>query len=177
MPTQEKIEAVADLRQRVEDATGVYLAEYKGLNVKDISDLRLQMRKSGAQMMVVKNRLLNLALEGTCAEDLKAYLTGPNAVIFCTEDGVSPAKTMAEFARTHDVLTWKGGYVEGAVFDAAGMSRLAALPPKQELMAAVVGAVAAPVTGLVLTLSGLVSDLVYTLQAVADKQGETAQAS
>ncbi len=174
MPTQEKIETVAELRRRVENAAGVYLAEYKGLNVKDISELRGLVRKAGAQMIVVKNRLLNLAVEGTAAEGLREFLTGPNAVIFCEADAVAPAKTIAEFAKTHDVLTWKGGYVEGAVFDGKGMTRVAELPPKQELIAAVVGGVAAPVTGLVFTLSGLVSDLVYTLQAVADKQGEAA---
>ncbi len=174
MPTQEKIETVAELRQRVESAAGIYLAEYKGLSVKDISDLRKQVRKSGAQMIVVKNRLLNLAVAGTAAEGLQAHLKGPNAVIFCDADGVAPAKTIAEFARTHDVVTWKGGFVEGAVFDAAGMARVAELPPKQELIASVVGGVAAPVNGLVMTLSGLVSDVVYTLQAVADKRGEAA---
>lgn len=174
MPTQEKIETVADLKQRIENAAGIYLAEYKGLSVKDISDLRLQMRKAGAQMIVVKNRLLNLAIADTPAEGLKAFLKGPNAVFFCDQDAVAPAKAIAEFARTRDVVKWKGGYVDGAVFDGAGMARVAELPPKQDLIAAVVGGVAAPVTGLVYTLSGLVSDLVYTLQAVADKQGEAA---
>lgn len=174
MPTQEKIETVAELRQRVERSAGIYLAEYKGLSVKDISDLRQQMRKIGAQMIVVKNRLLNLAVAGTPAEGLKAHLKGPNAVIFCDQDAVTPAKTIADFAKTHDVVTWKGGYVEGAVFDAAGMARVAELPPKPQLIASVVAGVAAPVTGLVYTLSGLVSDLVYTVQAVADKKGEAA---
>jgi large subunit ribosomal protein L10 len=174
MPTQEKIETVATLRERVQSAAAVYLAEYKGLSVKDISDLRKQVRKSGAQMIVVKNRLLNLAVAGTPAEGLQAFLKGPNAVVFCDADAVAPAKVIAEFARTHDVVTWKGGYVEGAVFDGAGMTRVAELPPKQELIASVVGGVAAPVTGLVHTLGGLVSDLVYTLQAVADKRGEAA---
>jgi len=174
MPTQEKIETVAALKQRIEQAAGIFLAEYKGLNVKEISALRLQMRKAGAQMIVVKNRLLNLALAGTAAEGLQAHLKGPNAVFFCEQDAMAPAKAIADLARTRDVVKWKGGYVEGAVFDGAGMARVAELPPKQELIAAVVGGVAAPVTGLVFTLSGIVSDLVYTLQAVADKQGEAA---
>lgn len=174
MPTQEKIEHVAELKQRVEQAAGIYLAEYKGLNVKDASELRQKIRKDGAQMIVTKNRLLNLAFEGTAAAELTKHLKGPNAVIFCDEDGITPAKTIAEFAKTHAVVVWKGGLVEGAVFDAAGMARVAELPPKPQLVASVVGAVASPVNGLVHTLSGVVSDLVFTLQAVADKQGEAA---
>jgi large subunit ribosomal protein L10 len=174
MPTQEKIETVAELRRRVETSAGVYLAEYKGLSVKDISALRQQVRKDGGQMIVVKNRLLNLAVAGTAAEGLKSFLKGPNAVIFCEQDAVAPAKSIAEFAKTHDVVKWKGGYVEGAVFDGEGMAKVAELPPKQQLIAMVVAGVASPVTGFVNTLGGLVSDLVYTLQSVADKKGEAA---
>lgn len=174
MPTQEKMQTVAELRERITSSRGVYLAEYKGLNVKDISQLRQQIRKDGAQMMVVKNRLLNLAIQGTEAEGLQAFLTGPNAVIFCDQDAVAPAKAIAEFAKTHPVLAWKGGFVEGSVFDAAGIARVAELPPRQELLASVVGGISAPVSGLVFTLSGLVSDLVYTLKAVADKKNEAA---
>jgi len=174
LPTQEKVQTVAELHERINRCNGVYLAEYKGLNVKDISELRQQVRKDGAEMVVVKNRLLKLAVQDTPAEGLIEFLTGPNAVIFCEEDAAAPAKTLSAFAKTHPVLTWKGGYVEGNVFDAAGMIKVAELPPRQELLASVVGGISAPVSGLVFTLSGLVSDLVYTLQSVADKKGEAA---
>jgi large subunit ribosomal protein L10 len=171
MPTQVKIDKVAELRERVQNSAGIYLAEYKGLNVKDVSDLRRQVLKNGAEMMVIKNRLLNIAIDGTAAEGLKGFLKGPNAVFFCDADPVSPAKTIAEFAVKHDVLVWKGGYVDGSIVDAAGMARVAQLPSKQELLASVVGAIASPVSGLVFTLSGLVRDLVYTIDAVAEKKG------
>jgi len=72
------------------------------------------------------------------------------------------------------VVKWKGGYVDGAVYDGAGMAKVADLPPKQLLIAMVVAGVASPVTGFVNTLSGLLSDLVYTLQSVADKKDEAA---
>jgi large subunit ribosomal protein L10 len=174
MPTQAKIDAIAELRARIEGSAAVYLAEYKGLNVKDISDLRKQVRKHGAQMIVVKNRLLNLALAGTAAEGLAEYLQGPNAVIFCDADPVTPAKAIADFAKTHDVVAWKGGWVDGTVFDGKGIARVAELPPRDQLIAMAVGAIASPLSGFVFTLSGLVSDLVYTLQAVADKREEAA---
>ena len=170
MPTQQKVETVAQLKQRVQQAAGIYLAEYKGLNVRDIADLRRQVRELGAQVMVVKNRLLKLALEGTTAAGLQQFLTGPNAAVFCDRDALAPAKAMQEFAKTHEVLTWKAGFVEGSLVDASGMARIADLPSKKEILAGVVGGIGAPLSGLVFTLSGLVSDLVYTLQAVADKK-------
>jgi len=174
MPTQAKIETVAELKQRVEQAQGIYLVEYKGLNVKDVSELRRQVRAAGAEMIVVKNSLLNLAIAGSQAEGLNAYLTGPNAAIFCDADAVAPAKVIQDFRKTHDPLVWKAGYLEGAVFDAAGMQKVADLPSRQEIVAGVVGGVAAPLSGFVNTLGGLVSELVFTLQAVADKKQEAA---
>lgn len=170
MPTQAKIDKVAELREQVERSAGIYLAEYKGLNVKDVSLLRNSVRKVGAEMFVAKNRLLKLAVEGTPAEGLVEYLKGPNAVFFCADDPVTPAKTISEFARTHEVVTWKGGCVDGTIVDAEGMAKVANLPTKQELLASVVGGISAPVSGLVFTLSGLVSDLVFTLESVADKK-------
>lgn len=170
MPTLEKEQTVEQLRERVQRAAGVYLVEYKGLNVRDISELRKQVRQADAQMIVVKNRLLKLAIEGTPAAALEPFLKGPNAAFFCEGDAFAPAKTIEEFAKTHEVLKWKGGFVDGLLMDGAGMSKIASLPPKTEILAGVVGGVAAPLTGLVFTLSGLVSDLVYTLQAVADKR-------
>lgn len=174
MPTQAKIETVAELRRRVEQSQGIYLVEYKGLNVKNISELRRRIREAGAEMIVVKNRLLNLALSETPAEGLGGYLKGPNAVIFCDADALAPAKVMQEFQRSNEALVWKAGYVDGTVLDEAGMKRIADLPSKPEIVAGVVGAVAGPLSGLVFTLNGLVSELVFTLQAVADKRQEAA---
>jgi large subunit ribosomal protein L10 len=152
----------------------MYLAEYKGLNVKGISQLRRRIREAGGEMVVAKNRLLNLAIAGTGAEGLNAYLKGPNAVIFCEADALAPAKVMQEFQKTNEALVWKGGFVDGTVLDANGMKRIADLPSKQEIIAGVVGTVAGPLSGLVFTLGGLVSELVFTLQAVADKKQEAA---
>lgn len=170
MPTAKKREAVEELRQMVEKSAGVYLAEYKGLSVKDISELRREIGKNGAQMLVVKNRLLKLAVDGTPAAPLADFMTGPNAAIFCLEDGITPAKAVQTFAKTRDVVKWKGGIVEGSIVDAGGMSRIAELPSKTEILSSVVGAIASPLSGFVNTLGGLVSDLVYTLDAVADKK-------
>jgi|LSQX01.1.fsa_nt_gb large subunit ribosomal protein L10 len=170
MPTQEKIELVGELRQLVEDSTGLYLTRYQGLNVKAISELRREIGKAGGAMLVSKNRLLKIALQGTKAEGLTDYLTGPNAAIFCPSDPVGPAKAVQEFAKTHDSVSWQGGYIDGQIVDGAGMAAVASLPSRDELLASVVGAISAPVSGLVGTLNSLLSDVVYTLQAVADKK-------
>jgi large subunit ribosomal protein L10 len=170
VPTAKKQEAVEVMREMAEKSAGIYLAEYKGLSVKDVSLLRRAIAKQGAEMVVIKNRLFKLAVDGTPAQPLVEYMTGPNAAIFCLEDGIAPAKTIQDFARTHEVVKWKGGFVEGSLIDAKGMVRIAELPSKPEILAGVVGAVAGPVNGFVGLLGTLVSDLVFTLEAVADKR-------
>lgn len=171
MPTEKKVQKVAELRDCALRSRGIYLAEYKGLTVREISELRQKIRAAGAQMIVVKNRLLKLALQDTPAAGLESFLQGPNAAIFCYEDDIAPAKAIAEFAQSHEQIKWKGGFLEGVIFDAKAVARIADLPPKPEIVANVVGAIASPLHGLVGVLQGLVSDLVYTLQAVADKRG------
>lgn len=171
MPTEKKVQKVAELRENAARSRGIYLAEYKGLTVREISELRQKIRGAGAQMIVVKNRLMKLALRDTPAAGLESFLTGPNAAIFCYEDDIAPAKVIAEFAQNHEAIKWKGGYLEGAIFDAQAMARIAALPPKPQIVANAIGAIAGPLQAMVGVLQGLVSDLVYTLQAVADKRG------
>lgn len=123
-------------------------------------------------MEVVKNRLLKIAIHGTEYEALDEELTGPNAVTYCGEDPIEPLKVLAEFAKKHDQPAVKAGVVEGRPVSTDEIAKLAQVPGRDELIASVVGGISAPVTGLVYTLSGLVSDLVFTLEAVADKRGE-----
>jgi large subunit ribosomal protein L10 len=122
-------------------------------------------------MMVVKNSLFRLAVADTAAEGIADLMIGPRAVVFCYGDQVAPAKAIKEFGDDHDdAITLKGGFGEGQVIDEAQANRMATLPSRDELIASVVGGVSSPVTGLVFTLNGIVSDFVYTLHAVADQK-------
>jgi len=159
------------LRQAASEAQGIYLAELTGLSVGEASEVRGLVLDAGGRIRVVKNRLFRLALEGTDFEPLTEYLTGPNAVVFCGDDPIGPLKAFTQFAREHELAPVKAGMVEGQMVSAERARDLAALPGREGLVAQVVGAVASPVNDFVLTLSGVVSEMVYTLQAVADKLG------
>jgi len=144
--------------------------EFPGLSVAQINDLRGRVLQTGARMHVVKNRLLKLAAAGTPFELLSEHLVGPNAVIFCPDDPIEPLKVVAEFLAANDMPPVKLGVVEGRVVGASDLDKLSKTPKRDELVALVVGGIASPLSGLVLTLNGLVSELVYTMQAVADKK-------
>lgn len=160
------------MREHLGQSGTIYLTAFEGLTVAEATELRGRLLESGGEMQVVKNRLLKIAITGTEFEAIGDELTGPNAVTYCGDDPIEPLKVLAEFARTHDQPPVKAGVVEGRTVSADEIQRLSQVPARDELMATVVGGFAAPITGLVFTLSGLVSEMVFTLQAVAEKRGE-----
>ncbi len=175
MPTEEKQAIVARLNEAVSSSISIYVAEFSQLSANDMNELRGHIGEADAELVVVKNRLFRLALAGTEAEGLAELITGPRAVIFCYSDAIAPAGALFRFGAAHsDVITLKGGFAEGEVLTEEQANFMATLPSRDELIANVVGGIASPITGLVFTLSGLVSDLVFTLQAVADQKNESA---
>ncbi len=171
MPTEEKRQAVAELRATIEQSSAFYIAEFSGIQANAMNVLRGAIADADASMFVVKNRLFKLAVADTAAEAICDQMIGPRAVIFCHTDPVAPAKAIKEFGdKNNDAITIKGGFSDGRILDEAEANRMATVPSREELIASVVGGVAAPVTGLVFTLNGIVSDFVYTLQAVADQK-------
>jgi large subunit ribosomal protein L10 len=159
------------MRAALETSESVYLTAFQGLTVAEANDLRGQLREAGGRMQVVKNRLLRLALQDTQFEPLAEVLTGPNAVTYCGSDPIEPLKVLTKFATDHGQPPVKAGVVEGRLLTVDELERLAKVPPRDRLMAEVVGAFAGPVYGLVHVLGGPVSDLVFTLQAIVDQKG------
>lgn len=164
MPTQEKVEAVEDLRRRLQGVTTVVLTEYRGLTVQQLGELRRQLRAVSAQYKVVKNRLARRALAGTGLEPLGAHLTGPVGLVASTEDPVAVARTLQGFSRTNQALAIKAGYVDGQVLPAAGVRSLAELPSREALRAQLVGALQGPLAQLVGLLTAPHRELVYVLE-------------
>ena len=162
MPTQEKIESVEDLKRRLHGVKTVLLAEYRGLSVQQLSDLRKQLRAVSAEYKVVKNRLAKLALSPDLA-GVKGLLKGPTGMIISKEDPVAVAKALHAFARTNQALVIKAGYVEGQLLQPAGLKALADLPSKETLRAQIVGAIQGPLAQLVGLLQAPQRELVYVL--------------
>ncbi len=164
MPTQAKVAAVEDLKARLDGVKTVVLTEYRGLTVRQLSDLRKQLRAVAAEYKVVKNRLAHLAIASSPLEGLKGHLKGPTGVIFSKQDPVAVAKALHAFVKTTQALAIKAGYVEGQVLPPAELKALAELPSKDALRSQLVGAIEGAMAQLVRLLTAPQCDLVYVLQ-------------
>ena len=164
MPTEEKVTAVADLKTRFDGVKTVVLTEYRGLTVQELSDLRKQLRAVSAQYKVVKNRLARLAIASSPLEGLGTHLKGPTAVILSKEDPVAVAKALHAFARAHQALAIKAGYVEGQMLPPPELKALADLPSRDALRAQLVGAIQGGLAALVGLISAPHRELAYILQ-------------
>jgi large subunit ribosomal protein L10 len=172
VPTQDKIDAVDELRTRLRGVKAVLLTEYRGLTVQQLSDLRKQLRAVAAEYKVVKNRLARLALSPDLAS-VGTHLKGPTGMIIAREDPVAVAKTLHTFARTNQALVIKAGYVEGQLLEPAGLKALADLPSREALRAQLVGLLQGPLAQLVGLLQAPQRELVYVL----DQRGKQAATS
>ncbi len=170
LPREDKVEMVGELKEDIQNSSAMYLTDYRGLSVSDISMLRRNLRAAGAEYKVVKNTLFKRAAEGIENPDLMNTLEGPTAVAFVQNDPVAPAKTIVDFMKDHKTLQIKGGFMDGRFYTAESVTALSKVPPREQLLAMLVGSVQAPISGLVGTLQGTLSNLVYTLQGVADKK-------
>lgn len=172
MPTSEKVAAVEELKTRLRGAKTVMLAEYRGLTVQQVGELRKQLRTVAAQYKVVKNRLARLAVSSTELTVLSPHLTGPTALVVSAKDPVAVAKALSAFTKTNQALRLKAGYVDGQPLDAAGLKALADLPSRDALRAQLVAAVQGPLTQLVGLLVAPHRDLISILQQRGEAEGK-----
>lgn len=170
MQMAEKHEVVADLSERLSEAKCLYLTDFTGLDVAAITELRRRLTNARVEYVVVKNTLARRALAGGPYEGLVEHLSGPNAFALSREDVVTAAKILTEFAREREKPRIRAGAIEGRVVSIDEIRRIAELPPRDQLLAQVVGAVRAPLAGLVYTLSGLLSKFVRTVDAMRDQK-------
>jgi large subunit ribosomal protein L10 len=178
MLKEQKERVVEQLAQRLRDSETLMVADYRGLTMPEIDELRSRLLEAGARFTVVKNTLTRRAAEAAGKEDVLELIDGPTAIAFLEAEGdpVAVAKVLSETARTNDVLVIRGGVFEGAVVGDAEIKRLATLPPADVLRAQLVGAVAAPLTTVVGLFAAPLRDLVGVIDArirQLEEQGET----
>jgi large subunit ribosomal protein L10 len=139
MPKTEKIEKVAELKRRIEGSQALFLADFRGLTVADVTDLRRSLRESGTRVAVVKNTLMKLAAGQTDAAELERMLEGPTAVAFVDGDPITAAKGLVDAIRRFRTLALKGGYMEGRVLSAEEAQSLSTIEPREVLLSRLAG--------------------------------------
>lgn len=169
----EKEATVSEVLQKLTKSQSVVLADYRGLNVQEVTELRRRLREAGVEYRVIKNTLTSRAAKEANIEGLDQYLSGPTALAFGYNDPVTAAKILANFAKDHKKLELKGGILEGKTIGFNAVKSLAELPSREALLGQIAGMLQAPMRGLVTVLSGPLRNLAYATEAVRkQKAGE-----
>ncbi|MFO7700580.1 MAG: 50S ribosomal protein L10 [Acidimicrobiia bacterium] len=179
MPRPEKVQAVAEIKERLEGAQAVFLAEYAGLSVKDQQVLRRELRANGAEFKVVKMTLARRAADDLEIETLDELLLGPTGLAFADGDPVRAAKVLKDFAKSHDVFVIKGGLLGLEFLTPERISELADIEPREVLLAKLAGAMKAPMVNMAGLLAALPRNTASVLSQLLERKesAETVAAS
>ncbi|WP_274654063.1 50S ribosomal protein L10 [Paenibacillus humicola] len=156
---ESKQQAVNEISAKLRESASTVVADYRGLNVAQVTELRKQLRDAGIEFQVLKNSLVRRATASAELSELDNVLTGPTAIAFSKADAVAPAKILSDFAKKNEALQVKGGVVDGQVFDAGQIKALADLPSREGLLSMLLSVLQAPMRNFALAV-----------KAVAEKQ-------
>jgi len=170
MKKQEKIFEVENLTAKVKEAKSVVVADYRGIKVSQMNQLRDKVREIGGELQVVKNNLFYRALDQNNYEIEKTKLDGPSLALFANGDEVSPLKALATFGKTLSLLPFKIGFIAGKVYFAEELNKIATIPAKIDLQAKLVGLLALQPTRLAYSLNFNLQKLVIALNQVKNKK-------
>ena len=170
MPNAKNIKHVDELTEKLGRAKGVYLTDYIGLNVQDITDLRREFYANDVEYMVAKNTLLKLAANNTNLSGLDSFLNGSTAIAFSYEDPTAPARVIKKFTKDNDLPKVKGIIIDGNIIDGSEFDRIANLPTKDESLAKLVVLLQSPLMKLVWALKSPMSDMTNMLNNLKEKE-------
>jgi large subunit ribosomal protein L10 len=169
MNRDEKSATIEEIAAQIEASEAIFAVDYKGISVPQAAELRAKLRESDASFRIVKNRLSKIAAGKAGEERLDDLLKGPTALTFVRGDTAQAAKTISSFSKENDVLTFKGGFMEGLSLDEDRFKAIAKLPGREVLIGQFAGVVASPLTGLVRGLGALIQGLASQLGQIADQ--------
>ncbi|MBO8158028.1 50S ribosomal protein L10 [Thermosyntropha sp.] len=167
---EEKQKVVKEIEEKLQDATLVVFTDFKGLTVEEMTNLRGKLRMPGVQYKVLKNTMLRFALRNLGHEEVAEQIEGPNAVLFSKDDPAAPAKILYDFIKETKKLEVKGGILQGKPISADKVKNLADLPPREVLVAQVLGTMQAPIQGFVNVLNANITGLVRALDQIKEKK-------
>ncbi len=168
--TEQKAEQVKFLKEAFQKANGVLLADYKGVTSNEMNNLRTQLRGDDVKFLIVKNNLVRVALKDTPKAAAVENLVGPTAILFSYGDVAAKAKILKTFSKTVEALSLKDGFLEDRVIQVAEIEQLADLPPRDVLIAQLLGVLNGPIRSFCGVLNGVQRDFVCVLKAIADKK-------
>ena len=152
---------VDEVAEKLNNAASVVVAEYRGLTVAEVTELRTALRAEDVEMKVYKNKLVKRATEAAVVTELDEYLSGPNALVFGHSDAVAPARVLAKFAKDHEALVLKAGIVEGKMCDEAEIKALSKLPSREGMYSMLLACLKDPT-----------AKVARVVKALADKKSE-----
>lgn len=165
-----KNDKIESFKKQFENAKVAVVADYRGLSVEEITNLRRALQKENADFTVTKNTLCKIASKGTNFEAVESLLTGPSAIAFGFGDEVSAAKVLAKFIKENKKGEITGAVLDGKLLSAKEAEQLAKMPSKEELYAKILGSINSPASGIVYTVNGVMSALVRAIDAVAKQK-------
>jgi large subunit ribosomal protein L10 len=174
MPRPDKVEAVREIAADLKATDVYYFVDYRGLTFSEATELRARLAKVDASLKVVKNTLAKIAAADAGVEGLDELLQGPTAIAYCHGDPVRVAKTIQDFIKEKKKAAIRGGKLQRSMLTAPEVEKLAALPSREQLIAQLVGTIAAPLTGLVGVLNGPIRGLVVVLGQVHEQKANAA---
>jgi len=173
MNRDEKATAIEEIAADIEAAEAIFAVDYRGISVPQAAELRSKLREADASFRIVKNRLTKIAADKAGEERLSELLQGPTALTFVRGDTAQAAKAISSFSQEHDVLTFKGGFMDGITVDEDRFKAIARLPARDVLNGQFAGIVASPLTGLVRGLGSMIQGVAIQLQQLqAQKEKE-----
>ena len=171
MPKPEKIETINSVKKYLQDAKSVFVTDYTGLNVADMTVLRKRLRENSVKYLITKNTLLKIAAKETGYEGIADYLTGPTAIAFGFDDPAVPAKILYSSFKEKEKPIIKAFVLDKELHKGSEILRLAELPSREILLATLIGTIESPMTSLVCSLDAIMQGLVGTVDALAKARG------
>jgi large subunit ribosomal protein L10 len=169
MNREEKSAAIQEIAAQIEESEAIFAVDYRGISVPQAAELRGKLREADASFRIVKNRLTKIAADQVGEERLAELLSGPTALTFVRGDTAQAAKAITTFNKAHEILAYKGGYMDGTSLDEAAFKSIAKLPGREVLNGQLAGVVASPLTGLVRGLGSMIQGLALQLGQIAEK--------
>jgi large subunit ribosomal protein L10 len=171
MNKNEKSEIISEVKEMIQNSTAVYLADYSGINVSDINNLRNDFRKQKVSYKVIKNTLFRRALDEAGKYDkLADHLVGMTGYAFASDNPVAPAKIIKKYFDDNRKLSLKACYIENQFYEGNRLDELASLPGKSEIIAGILGSLNSPASGIVGAINAVIRDLVSVIDEISKKQ-------